>query len=132
MDEVARHAGIAYGLTGLIRSTLFQAQFRRLLLPQDVMRRTGVDLDQLFDLKPQPALAEAVKALVAIAEDHLAQLRALHPPRRAVPALLVARQARLQLERLKRGGYDLFVYENIDNRPSDIWRLLAARFAGRV
>lgn len=132
MDAMARHAGIAYGLTGLIRATLFQAQYRRLLLPQDVMRRHGVDLDLLFDLKPQPALAKAVEELVRIAGDHLAALRSLRPSRRVVPALLTARLAGLQLERLRRGGYDLFVYENIDNRPSDIWRLLAARLMGRV
>jgi phytoene/squalene synthetase len=130
--EMARHAGIAYGLTGLIRATLFHAQSRRLLLPRDVLLRHGVDLDRLAELKPQPALPLAIADLAQHAFGHLDRLRALAPSRQAVPALLVARLAARQLERLKRGGYDLFDYGNIANAPTDIWRLLAARLAGRL
>jgi len=131
-DVLARHAGIAYGLTGLMRATLFHAQQKRLMLPRDVLLRHGVNIDHLFDLKRQPPLGLAIADLARHAEGHLRQLRALHPSRRALPALLPARLAGLQLERLKRGGYDLFDYGNIDNRPSDIWRLLAARIIGRL
>ncbi|MDY0882707.1 squalene/phytoene synthase family protein [Dongia soli] len=132
VTEMARHAGIAYGLTGLIRATLFHAQSRRLLLPRDVLERHGVDLDRLTELKPQAALPLAITDLAQHAAGHLGKLRALTPPRQAVPALLVARLAALQLERLKGGGYDLFDYGNIANAPTDIWRLLAARFIGRL
>lgn len=131
-SDMARYAGQTYGLVGLIRATLFHAQYRRVSLPRDVLQRHGVDVDRLFELKPQPALASAVAELAERARGHLDSLRALHPPRRAVPALLVARLAGLQLERLKRGGYDLFNYNNIANAPSDLWRLLAARFIGRL
>jgi phytoene synthase len=132
VNDMARHAGIAYGLTGLIRGTLFHAQSRRLLLPRDLLQRHGVDLDQLTELKPQAALPMAIADLAQHAVGHLDKLRALTPPRQAVPALLIVRLAALQLERLKRGGYDLFDYGNIANAPTDIWRLLAARFIGRL
>lgn len=132
VTEMARHAGIAYGLTGLIRATLFHAQSRRLLLPRDVLQRHGVDADRLAELKPQAALPLAIADLAQHAFGHLDRLRALTPPRQAVPALLIARLAARQLERLKQGGYDLFDYGNIANAPTDIWRLLAARFIGRL
>lgn len=136
VSEGARLACIGYGLTGLIRACLFHARDKRLMLPQDVLRRHGVDLGQLFDLRRdlqrQGKLAAAITELAGHAESRLAALRALRPPRRAIPALLPAALARRQLRRLRRHGHDLFDYRAIDGRPFDIWHLLIARYSGRL
>lgn len=132
LSEGARLAGIAYGLTGLIRACLFHAREKRLMLPRDVLQRHGIDIDQLFDLRRQETLPAAIRALADHAGQRLNALRALRPPRRAVPGLLPARLAALQLERLRRHDYDLFDYRSIDGRPIDIWHLMLARWIGRV
>lgn len=134
--EGARLAGIGYGLTGLIRACLFHARDKRLMLPQAVLQRHGVNLDHLFDLRRElqreGKLAAAIAELADHAERKLAALRDMRPPRRAVPALLPAKLAMLQLRRLRRQDHDLFDYRAIEGRPFDIWRLLLTRYAGRL
>lgn len=129
---LARHVGIAYALTGLLRATLYHAREKRLMLPQAVLNETGVSAVQLFDLKRQPALRDAVRQMADTAGGHLAKARELKPPRRAIPALLVGRLAAAQLERLRRHGYDLFDYRSIEASPLDLWRLGFARLRGRI
>jgi phytoene/squalene synthetase len=129
---IAHHVGIAYALTGLLRATLYHARDKRLMLPQSVLTETGVSAGQLFELRNQPALRDAVKLLAKTARGHLASARKLHPPRRAIPALLVGRLAAVQLERLKRRGYDLFDYRSIEASPLDLWRLGFARLLGKI
>jgi phytoene/squalene synthetase len=136
VTEGARLAGIAYGLTGLIRACLFHARHKRLMLPGEVLRRHGVNIDHLFDLRRdlqrEGHLAAAIHDLADHARQQLAALRRLRPSRRAVPGLLPAKLAALQLERLRRHDYDLFDYRSIDGQPIDIWCLLIARYLGRL
>jgi phytoene/squalene synthetase len=136
VTEGARLAGIAYGLTGLIRAGLFHARHKRLMLPRAVLHQHGVNIDHLFDLRRELQreghLAAAIRELAGHAEQQLAALCRLRPSRRAIPGLLPAKLAALQLERLRRGNYDLFDYRSIDGQPLDIWRLLVARYLGRL
>jgi phytoene/squalene synthetase len=130
LSELARRVGIATGLTGAVRSTLHLAGRRRSMLPASVLLETGVSIQQLYELKPQAALNRAAEILAKRAETHLDACRDSRPPRAAWPAVLAARLARLQLQRLKRGRYDLFDPRSIENAPSDIWRLAARRILG--
>lgn len=136
VTQGARFAGIGYGLAGLIRACLYHAGAKRLMLPQAVLRRHGVDLGQLFDLRRElqrgGQLTAAITELARHAEAQLAALRALRPSRQALPALLPAVLARTQLRRLRRHGYDLFNHAAVDAGPLDIWRLLIARQLGRL
>jgi phytoene/squalene synthetase len=129
--ELARHAGIATGLVGALRSTLYLAGRRRTMLPVSVVEEAGVSLQDLYELRPQPALNRAAAAMAERAEIHLKAAWDLKPPRAAWPALLPARLARRQLQRLKRRDYNLFDSRGIENAPSDIWALTAQRFLGR-
>jgi phytoene/squalene synthetase len=130
LPELVRHVGIAYGLTGIARATLFLAARRRTLLPASLIAANGLSLDRLFDLKPQPGLAGAVASLAAAARGHLDAARRLQAPRRALPALRIGNLARAQLARLERRGYDLFDPRSIAASPFDIWRLAGHRLAG--
>jgi len=136
VTEGARLAGIAYGLTGLIRAGLFHARQKRLMLPRAVLQQHGVNIDHLFDLRRELQreghLAAAIRDLADHAQQQLVALRRLRPSRRAIPGLLPAKLAALQLERLRRSNYDLFDYRSIEGHPLDIWRLLAARYLGSL
>jgi NADH dehydrogenase [ubiquinone] 1 alpha subcomplex assembly factor 6 len=127
--EAARHVGIAWSLTGLLRAVPFHAGGRRLYLPRDLLERHGVAPARLFDLKSPEGLPEVVRAVAGAASDHLRQARSRRRdvPRAAVPALLPATLADIYLSTLARAGHDPF-----DGRVRLADPLRPLRLAGRV
>ena len=123
--------GRAYATVGCARSVLLDAGRRRLRLPAETLAGAGVDLDKLFDLRPQPALATCLGALAKQAESDLNAARRRPIPRRARPLTLTARLAVLHLERLRRAAYDPFDPRVIAMPPFDVWRLLGTAITGR-
>ena len=109
-EEAGRGVGIAWALTGLVRSVPFHASARRLYLPADLTRKMGLDIGALFRRCSSPALAAVVSNIAEVARRHLAEARRLAPdvPRRILPALLPATLADGYLKRLDRAGYDPF------------------------
>lgn len=127
--DAARHLGIAWALTGLLRAVPFHAGQRRLYLPRDLMDETGSDPEELFALRSSPGLREAIERVAARAREHLAAARAL---RREVPAaariaLLSGVLAEGYLAVLARAGHDPFAPAVQSERPGDVWRLALAR-----
>ena len=108
VDAAARDAGIAYALTGLLRALPFHAAKRRLMLPLEALRATGLSQEQIFS----GTMDENVTALVAISVQrvraHLQNARALAIPRSSLPALLPCCLVPLYLKRLMRPGVNLF------------------------
>lgn len=131
LAEPTRQIGRAYAAAGIARSVLRDAAQRRLRLPQEVLSATAVDADRLFDLKPQPRLADAVRQVAEAAARNLATARRHGVPRRAGPLILTARIAALHLERLRRAAYDPFHPAMADQHPMDAWRLLWSNLTGR-
>ncbi len=131
LAEATRQIGRAYAAAGIARSVLHDARQRRLRLPQETLAAAGVDADRLFDLKPQPQLADAVRGVAEGATRHLAAARRLPVPRSASPLILTARIAALHLERLRRAAYDPFDPAVADQHPMDAWRLLWSNLTGR-
>jgi phytoene synthase len=123
--------GRAYATVGCMRSVLLDARRRKVRLPADVLAEAGIDLDKLFDLRPQPALRQCLAALAAQAQADLAAARGRDIPRCARPLTLTARLARLHLERVRRAAYDPFDARIIAAPPFDIWRLLWTAASGR-
>lgn len=109
LQRAARHLGIAYAVTGLLRAVPFHAAQKRLYLPEDHLQAAGVDRRALFDLQPQEALSGVVMRLARRAGEHLQEARRLAPSSRgAAPVLLHGSLAALYLRRLERAGYDPF------------------------
>ena len=108
--EAARHVGIAWALTGLLRAVPFHARHRRLYLPEEVMARHGVDERLLFELKRSPELHGVVQEVAGLASEHLEKGRAVRSavPAAARPALLPAALSGLYLRALARAGYNVF------------------------
>ena len=71
IGHLARHAGIASGLTLLLARLPLDAARRQLFVPQDVLVGHGVVLDELFAGSASPALRAAVTQLRGEARAHL-------------------------------------------------------------
>jgi len=127
--EISRSIGTAWALTGLIRAVPFHARQHRLYLPKDMIERTGVRVGRLFDLKPDPALAEVVRG---VGERALAQLEAGRASlgavgRRHRSPLLLGELARLYLADLGKAGWNPFAPELGRGRPLAVLNLMLGR-----
>lgn len=107
--DAARHVGIAWALTGLLRAVPFHAALGRVALPRALLAAHGVSPEMLLAGRPQPGLAAVAREIAAEAQSHLKAARVLRPrvERRAVPVLLPARLASGYLAALERVGCDL-------------------------
>ncbi len=130
---VARHVGVAWALTGLLRAVPFHAARRQVLLPRDLTRAAGLDVGRMLDGRPDDALPTVARQVAEAARAHIDAARALRDrvPRAAVPALLPAVLATRYLKRLERGGFSLF--DAAGQRPPGdrAVRLLWAALRGR-
>jgi phytoene synthase len=118
--QAARHVGVAYALSGILRALPHLAQTGRTPLPADIAG----------GLAPGEAapLRDAVARIAATASAHLAAARAGRRgvPRRALPALLPARIAMRALRVLERARFDPFAPGVADRDPLQPWRLATA------
>lgn len=130
--RAARAAGTAYGLVGIARATPYLAHHRRIMLPQQEMAAAGLNPEMLLELKPGPALPPVIRQIAARAGDLLAAARKGRISRQATPALFPGRLAAAQLERLRRHGYDPFAPASSAPSGLNIWRLMSARWLGRI
>jgi NADH dehydrogenase [ubiquinone] 1 alpha subcomplex assembly factor 6 len=131
LAAASTEVGRAYATIGCARSVLLDARRRTVRLPAEALAGAGVDLDRLFDLRPQPALQACLRMLAGRAEAGLHAARRRPIARRARPLLLTAKLAALHLERLRRAAYDPFDPRVIAAPPFDIWRLLGTAITGR-
>jgi NADH dehydrogenase [ubiquinone] 1 alpha subcomplex assembly factor 6 len=137
MDETAHEAGtrvgIAYALAGLLRAIPFHARAGRSYIPADIAREAGLDPRELHDLKPSPALAQAVERLAERARDQLRAARSLRSsvPRQAVPALLLGPLAEASLKALARARYNPFDLRLAAPAGSHTLQLTFAALRGR-
>jgi phytoene synthase len=92
IDALARHAGIALGLTALLTAFPREAARGRQPLPLDVLARHGLDRAAIATRPAAPALLTALSELRAAARGHLVAARPLlaAAPLAAMPALLPA------------------------------------------
>jgi phytoene synthase len=106
--DAAGHAGVAYGLTGLMRSLPYAASRRQLFLPADVLARHGVDMEQMFAGQRSRGLDEALAELRGLARRHLDLARAAisHVAPAALPAFLPLALAEPYLKRMERADHD--------------------------
>jgi phytoene synthase len=108
LDAVAREAGIAYALAGLLRSIPFHAAHGKLFLPADLLREACLSPDEIFAGQGGEKL-ETVKTKIAErAHRRLSSARkyvipptalAAFLPAALVPLMLRARKAELPLYR---------------------------------
>ncbi|MDB5591897.1 phytoene/squalene synthase family protein [Enterovirga sp.] len=77
--EAAGHAGVAYGLTGLLRALPWQARQGRLYLPADILQRHGATRDDVVRGRGGPGVLAALAEMRMLARTHHARFAELRP-----------------------------------------------------
>jgi phytoene synthase len=108
--EAAGHAGVAYAVTGLLRSLPFLAQRGQVFIPVEILARHGARRDDILAGRASPGVYAALADMRALARRHLEAAHKASPAIRpeAVPAFLPAALCELYLKRMERRGYDPF------------------------
>ena len=133
IGDFARHAGIAYGIAGLLRVFARHASRGQLYLPTEVMQRHGAQAVDVFSGTATTELRAGLAELRLRARQHLAAARDLLAtvPPAVAPALLPIALVRPVLDRMERRGYQPFSPVDAPqwHRQWVLWR--AARFGLR-
>lgn len=106
--DLAGHAGVAYGLTGLLRALPFHASKGQIYLPADLLARHGVAPSDITDGKATPGLLAALAELRVLARDHHARALKLlkDAPTSVRPAFLPLALVPALLKIMDRSDYD--------------------------
>jgi phytoene synthase len=107
-DDLAREAGIAFALTGILRAVPFHAARGKVYLPDNLLRAAGTSQADLIATHSGKKLAPVIARMAEAARDHLAKARAFRPPKKTLAAFLPATTAPLYLKRVTRSGFDAF------------------------
>jgi phytoene synthase len=133
-ESIAAHAGRALAIAGLLRAFPFHASERRIYLPQEILARHGVQVDEVRAGWDSGGLRAALADMRNLARDHLATLASLivSMPREFAPAILPVALVRPLLKRMERRGYHPFVPVEVPQwrRQWLLWR--AARNFDRI
>jgi phytoene synthase len=108
LDPLSRAAGMAYGLTGLLRAMPYRAARAKLDLPRDLMTQYALSRERLFAGEGGPALEPALQAVGERALRHLDAARAFQIDRGALAAFLPATLCGPYLRAMLRPGFDPF------------------------
>jgi len=104
----AGHAGVAYGVTGLLRALPWHARQGQVYLPADLLRENGVTREDIVSGRGGPGLVRACAELRALARRHLKAYEAgrgtVSPAAR--PAYLPSALVEGYLHAMERPGYD--------------------------
>jgi phytoene synthase len=104
------HAGVAYGITGLLRALPWSAARGQCYIPRDLLARHGATREDVVAGRATPALLAALAELRALARKHLGAARAglIDMTRDARPALAPLGLVPLYLEIMERAHYAPF------------------------
>ncbi len=109
-QDLARRAGIAFGLVGLARAVPFHAGQGRWLLPNDRLRAEGVDREATATGQFTPGLGAVLATMTTRAVSIAPPPSSL--PRALRPALLPAPLANAQARKLSAASFDPFKVES--------------------
>jgi phytoene synthase len=134
VSALARHAGLAHAIAGLLKAFPIHAARGQLYVPLEVLERHSAHREDAVSGQATPALRAALAEMRLTARRHLAAACDLiaAAPASVVPGLLPVALAGPTLARMERRDYDPFVPVEIApwRRQWLIWR--AARRAERI
>jgi phytoene synthase len=127
IEHLARHAGLAQGITQIMTSLSFDASQRRLFVPLQILAKHGCEIEDIFSGKETPKLRAVLNEMFDEARTHLnaalSLLSAVPPEVRS--AFLPLAQVRRDIETLSRADYDPFVPRS-SSRFKVLWTLWRA------
>lgn len=126
-EHLARHAGLAQGLTQVIAALPLDAARRQLFVPQQLLRQHGSGMEEVFAGKQTPKMRAALDQLISEARAHLKTALALLPqvPPEARRVFLPLALVKRDLERMSRADSDPFV-PHVTSRLKTLWTLWRA------
>jgi phytoene synthase len=127
IDHLARHAGLAQGMTQVIAALPSDAARRQLFLPLQLLQQHGSGVAQVYSGKQTPQVRAAVDQLVGEARDHLRTAFELltHVSPQARPFFLPLAMVYRDLKRMSRADVDPFV-PHTSSRLQILWTLWRA------
>jgi 15-cis-phytoene synthase len=127
VGHLARHAGLAQGMTQMMASLSFDASQRRLFVPLQILAKHGCGAEEIFAGKETPKLRAALNEMFDEARSHLnAALSLLSAiPSEVRPAFLPLAQVSRDIEMLSRADRDPFVPRS-PSRFKVLWTLWGA------
>lgn len=103
-DGLAHEAGLAYGLSGLLRALPFHSSRHKLYLPLDLLAALHLTPEEFFHLERDDArLAAAVRQVALMARDRFLAARQAPRPGAALAAVLPAALVPVYLKKLISG-----------------------------
>ena len=111
IDHLARHAGLAYGITQVISALPLDASRRQLFVPLQLLQQHGSNIEEIFAGKQTPSVRAALDQLIGEAQRHLQPTFALlaDVPPEVRPIFLPLALVRRDLARMSRADTDPFV-----------------------
>ena len=127
IDHLARHAGLAQGITRLIAALPLDASRRQLFVPLQFLQQHGSGIEEVFAGRETPTLRAALDQLIAEARAHLDTASALLPdiPPQARAVFLPLALVRRDLQRMARADTDPFAL-HVDSHLRTLWTLWRA------
>ncbi|MCJ2096376.1 squalene/phytoene synthase family protein [Methylobacterium sp. J-072] len=124
----AGHAGVAYGLTGLLRALPWHARSGQVYLPAEVLARYGVTREDITSGRGGPGLRRACADLRDLARTHLKAFEAARPAIAplAGTAFLPVALVEPYLATMERASYDPLNTLTDLPRWRRLWRLWRA------
>lgn len=127
-DELARHAGLAFGLCRIVEALPRHASRGQLYLPLDELGRAGVQPSDIFAGTATPELRQYLQGLAGQVRQHLRLARDLLSGHRAqmraafLPLALIDRK----LRRMASTSYDPFEIRRPTSNLATLWTLWRA------
>jgi 15-cis-phytoene synthase len=106
--SAAGHGGVAWAVTGLLRSLPHLARQGRLYIPAEVLARHAVRRDDVLSGRNTPELGSAIREMCDLARRHLVSARAAVLDGALAPAFLPLAQVEPYLRIMERPGFDPF------------------------
>lgn len=89
ISEISGHAGVAQAISGILLLMPIHRRRGQVYLPQDILRATGLDRDMLLNVEGGDKLHNAIRAFVALGQEHLDKARSVGAvPKTLMPAFL--------------------------------------------
>jgi 15-cis-phytoene synthase len=124
IEHLARHAGLAQGMTQVMAVLPRDASRRQLFVPQQLLESRGIGMDEVFAGKQTPKLRAALDELIGEAQGHLKTAFALleSVPPETKPVFLPLALVGHDLMRMSRADSDAFM-PHVTSRLRTLWTL---------
>lgn len=121
VQDAAEHAGIAYAITGLLRSLPWHLAAGQIYVPADILSAHGLDAADLR--RDKAPLGAALVELRALARRHLRDFATIAGIGKAAPAFLPVALCEAYLRQMEKPGYDPFTDHIILPEWRRLWLL---------